>query len=221
MEEIARHYTTLWTSTVAAVGEREWSVADMEGNIVMLRQNPEAYGDEAKRLEVSGEIRLGEVVNKIVAIGSSNDGEAQTKGPEKDKGQTSWRATPDLPRSLDEDLGALVRPQAFIGTQEGSIYLLGAINASLTDTLIRLQTALSTRVLAPGYMPWAKFRAWKSESREADEPFRFVDGEMVEQGLLRLADDVLDDVLRESGLGENGLTIARLRAWGEELRRLY
>lgn len=227
IHELARHYATLWTSAVAAVGEQEWTVADMEGNIAMLRQNPDAYGDEKKKLEVSGEMRLCEVVNKIIPITSSSAGAGQKESVSKGKRRTSSMASAAvsrqvaIPNSLADDFGALVRPQAFVGTQEGSIYLLGAINASLTDALIRLQTALSTRILSPGYMPWAKFRAWKTEVREADEPFRFVDGEMVEQGLLKLSDSVLEDVLRESGLGENGLTVARLRSWGEELRRLY
>lgn len=228
INELARHYATLWTSAVAAVGEGEWTVADMEGNIAMLRQNPDAYGDEKKRLEVSGEMRLCEIVNKIIPITSSSSGTGQKKDSvSKGKRRTSSMASAAvsreaaIPSSLTDDFGPLVRPQAFVGTQEGSIYLLGAINASLTDAMIRLQTALSTRILSPGYMPWAKFRAWKTEVREADEPFRFVDGEMVEQGLLKLDDGVLEDVLRESGLGENGLTVARLRSWGEELRRLY
>lgn len=229
IHEIARHYATLWTSAVAAIGEQEWTIADMEGNIAMLRQNPDAYGDEAKRLEVSGEMRLGEVVNKIIPITTSSQGpaankDAVTRGKRRTSSMANTgtaKAATTLPSSLTDDFGPLVRPQAFVGTQEGSIYLLGAINASLTDALIRLQTALSTRILSPGYMPWAKFRAWKTDVREADEPFRFVDGEMVEQGLLSLADGVLEDVLRESGLGENGLTVGRLRSWGEELRRLY
>jgi len=105
--------------------------------------------------------------------------------------------------------------------------MLGALNPAYTDSLIRLQTALSTRVLAPGYMPWAKYRAWKTEVREAEEPFRFVDGEMVEQGLLNLPDNILEDVLRESGLGTApeegglGLSVKQVRLWGEDLRRLY
>lgn len=230
MTEIARHYATLWTSAVAAVGEQEWAVADMEGNMAMLRQNPDAYADEAKRLEVSGEMRLGEVVNKMIPIMPSGLGAAGNRDiVDKGKRRTSsmatagpgFKAANTLPTSLADDFGPLVRPQAFVGTQEGSIYLLGAINTSLTDAMIRLQTALSTRILSPGYMPWAKFRAWKTDVRESDEPFRFVDGEMVEAGLLGLADGVLEDVLRESGLDENGLTVARLRSWGEELRRLY
>lgn len=99
--------------------------------------------------------------------------------------------------------------------------MLGAINPTYIDALLRIQACLSTRVLAPGYMPWAKYRAWKTDVRESDEPFRFVDGEMVEQGLLNLSDNILEDVLRESGLEDSGLAVQGMRKWGEDLRRLY
>ncbi|KAK5955863.1 hypothetical protein OHC33_003504 [Knufia fluminis] len=223
LQETARHFATLWTSAVAAVGEREWAVADMEGNIATLRQNPEAYGDEARRLEVTCEMRLGEVVNKIIPITSS---QPVTKLPDQaSKGKARSGSTTTAPiRSgsfSQENAGPLIRPQAFIATVEGSIYMLGAINPTYVDALLRIQACLSTRVLAPGYMPWAKYRAWKTDVREADEPFRFVDGEMVEQGLLNLPDDMLEDVLRESGLEDSGLTVSGMRKWGEDLRRLY
>ncbi|KAK5077880.1 hypothetical protein LTS08_003282 [Lithohypha guttulata] len=224
-EEVARHFATLWTSAVANVAEREWALADVEGNIAMLRQNPDAYGDEARRLEVTGELRLGEVVNKIVPIVSSQSTfVAQTSEiANKGKGRTGSTTTaPKRQFSLkSEDAGPLIRPQAFIATVEGSIYLLGAINPTYVDALLRIQSCLSTRVLAPGYMPWAKYRAWSTEVREVDEPFRFVDGEMVESGLLNLPDNTLNDVLRESGLNEQGLSIEKLKSWGEDLRRLY
>lgn len=242
LAEMARHYATLWTSAVAAVGEREWVAADMEGNLAMLRHNSDAYGDEAHRLEVSGEMRLGEVVNKIVPIPQTTITTSQNsinvataaaadKGKARTGSTTSRPPQPTTTVDLTQDLGPLVRPQAFLATVEGSIYLLGAINTAYTDALLRLQAALASRVLAPGYMPWSKYRAWKTEVREADEPFRFIDGEMVESGLLNLPDAALLEVLREAGLDGSanvsadkpvsGLTVERVRAWGEELRRLY
>lgn len=219
IEETARHYATMWSAACANVAEREWVVADVEGNLAMLRHNPEAYGDEGRKLEVTGEMRLGEVVNKIVPITTQ-----QSATIELDlKGKSRTGSTTTRPRgaSVTEDVGPLIRPQAFIATIEGSIYLLGGINPAYVDALLRIQACLATRVLAPGYMPWAKFRAWNTEVREADEPFRFVDGEMVESGLLNLPVEVLEDVIRESGLNEQGLTVEKLKSWGEDLRRLY
>jgi DNA damage-binding protein 1 len=42
-----------------------------------------------------------------------------------------------------------------------------------------LQTNLADLVHTPGDMPFAKYRAFKNQVREADEPFRFVDGELI------------------------------------------
>lgn len=223
IEETARHFATLWSSACANVSEREWVVADMEGNLAMLRHNPEAYGDEGRKLEVTGEMRIGEVVNKIVPITTSQSSSTKSIEPDlKGKARTGSTTTRVArSSSMSEDAGPLIRPQAFIATVEGSIYLLGAINPAYVDALLRIQACLSTRVLAPGYMPWAKFRAWQTEVRESDEPFRFVDGEMVESGLLNLSVEVLEDVIRESDLDEQGLTVEKLKSWGEDLRRLY
>lgn len=227
--EQARHFATLWTSALAAVADNEWVIADVEGNLSMLRQNADAYGDEARRLEMTGEMRLGETVNKIVPIlvGSAAAPVADTSKGKARQGSAVLSRTATRGSVSQDGAGPLVRPQAFIATIEGSIYMLGAVNAAYTDALIRLQNALANRVLSPGYMPWAKYRAWKTEVRESDEPFRFVDGEMVEQGLLKLPDAMLEEALKETGLdlgpteGGIGLTLERIRSWGEELRRLY
>jgi DNA damage-binding protein 1 len=49
---------------------------------------------------------------------------------------------------------------------------------------MRLQAAVAAYVDSPGNMPFNKFRAFRSTVREADEPFRFVDGELIERFLV-------------------------------------
>jgi DNA damage-binding protein 1 len=66
-------------------------------------------------------------------------------------------------------------------------------------------------------MPWTKYRAFKTEVREADEPYRLVDGEMIEM-VLGLDNDVLHDVCKE--LGAN-VEVEELTAMVEGLRRLH
>ncbi|EXJ84686.1 hypothetical protein A1O3_05356 [Capronia epimyces CBS 606.96] len=189
LQETSRHFATLWSSSTAVLREDEWVVADMEGNLIMLRQGSLDSDNRAarRRLEVTGEFRLGEVVNKI-------------------------------PRA-----GPLVTPRTFLATIEGAIYMLATISPAYVNVLLLLQAALATRVQAPGYMPWAKFRAWKTEVLERDEPFRVVDGEMIEQGLQALTDQELETVLREGGLMEEALNVSveEVRGWADELRRLY
>jgi DNA damage-binding protein 1 len=217
--EVSRHYATLWSSAVAVMGENEWVVADMEGNLAMLNRNPEGVtGDDRKRLAVTGEFRIGEVVNKIIPI--FPPGSVAGKGKGKERSRTLSTADRNQQNSRS---GPLIYPKAFLATIEGAIYMLGSINPSYIDALIRLQNTLANKVESPGYMPWNRYRAWKTEVRESDDPFRFVDGEVVEQALLRLGDEELAQALKEAGLseGENPVGVEEARSWGEELRRLY
>jgi DNA damage-binding protein 1 len=199
----------------------------------MLRRNTEAVtDDDRRRLELTGEMRLGEVINKIVPIisATTTHGNIKAVGKGKERSRTMSSAiSADVSErnARTSRNGPLIQPQAFIGTIEGAIYMLGAINAPYVDALLRLQAALATRVQAPGGMPWTRYRAWRTETREGDEPFRFVDGEMVEDGLLSLSVPELEAVLRENGLMDEAkdggleLSVDEVRGWAEELRRLY
>ncbi len=228
LQEMSRHFASLWSSAAAVLQEDEWVVADMEGNLITLRQNRGDSSEEIqRRLEVTGEFRLGEVVNKIVPLATPTpqksrdttmtdaDGSAAARGG--GLGQDSAKS------KAQARVGPLVSPRAFAATVEGAIYMLASINPAYQNVLLLLQSALATRVQAPGYMPWSKFRSWKTEAVEKDEPFRFVDGEMLEQALLALDDAELQALLREGGLAAEdslNVTVPEVRGWAEELRRL-
>lgn len=66
---------------------------------------------------------------------------------------------------------------------EGSIYLFALIAPSYLDLLMRLQSNMASMVRSPGDIPFNSYRAFKNTVREAEEPFRFVDGELVERFL--------------------------------------
>ena len=232
LKEVSRHFATVWSSASCVIGENHWLLADVEGNLCTLRRDPTGpTPDDRRRLQMTGEFRLCAVVNKIVPIAGGASTSAATAAATKGKGkersrtlsssnpQTSGVQEPQRP----ERTGPLITPRAFLATVEGSIYLHGSINPAYLDVLLRLQRPLAERVQAPGHMPWANYRAWKTMVREGEEPFRFVDGEVLEGGLLHLSDSVLEQVLKEAGLaGEDfGVSITEARRWGEELRRLY
>ncbi|ETN41643.1 uncharacterized protein HMPREF1541_03579 [Cyphellophora europaea CBS 101466] len=198
LKEVSRHFATVWSSAVTTIAENQWLLADMEGNLITLRRDPTGpTPDDRRRLQVTGEFRLGELERSSLA----------TDKPKRE--------------------GPLITPRAFMGTVEGAIYLHGTINPAYLDVMLRLQRPLVERVRAPGHMPWAAYRGFKTQVREAEEPFRFVDGEVLESGLLELDDGVLEEVLKEAGLwsaedeGGFGVTVEEVRGWGEELRRLY
>ncbi|KIW63676.1 hypothetical protein, variant [Phialophora macrospora] len=211
--EVSRHFATLWSSATTAIMENEWVVADMEGNLITLRQIQDGTGPSGynRRLEMTGEFNLGEVVNKIVALSVT---------PRQSR--ESWSKVsndPEQIRQLPRE-GPVVTPRAFVATVEGSIYMLGTINPPYLHILLTLQSVLANRVQAPGYMPWSKYRAWRTEVLEKDEPFRVVDGGMLEQALIQLGDDDLEACLKEGGLDGEKVTVQDVRRWGEELKRL-
>lgn len=80
---------------------------------------------------------------------------------------------------------------------------------------MRLQSNLAALVDAPGHVPFAKYRAFKNQVREADEPFRFVDGELVEMFL-----DQDEEMQRRACEGLD-VDVEGMRGIVEALRRLH
>lgn len=154
--EIARHFETLWSTAVAAVAEDTYLQSDAEGNLVVLHHERSSYSEEDKRrLRVTSEMQLGELVNRIRRI--------------------------DVQPSPD----AVIIPRAFIGTVEGSIYLFALIAPGKQDLLMRMQSQMAMMVKSPGHVPFPRFRGFKSGVRDMGEdgPMRFVDGTLLEQFL--------------------------------------
>lgn len=80
---------------------------------------------------------------------------------------------------------------------------------------MRLQVAIASYVQSPGHMPFAKYRAFKTSVREAEEPFRFVDGELIERFLdcpLGLQDEIVEGL---------GVSAEEVRGMVEGLKRLH
>ncbi|KAI1579708.1 MMS1-N multi-domain protein [Pyrenophora tritici-repentis] len=152
--EVARHYQITWATAVAEVDTNMYLESDAEGNLMVLYRDPNGVTDDDKRrLNVSSEMLLGEMVNRIRRI--------------------------DVLTASD----AVVIPRAFVGTVEGSIYLFGLISPAHQNLLMTLQSNLGALIPAPGDMDFAKFRAFKNGVRQEEEPMRFVDGEFVERFL--------------------------------------
>lgn len=66
MKEVARHFQTVWTTAVADIAENTYLVSDAEGNLIVLRRNVNGVtAEDQRRLEVTSEMLLGEMVNRI------------------------------------------------------------------------------------------------------------------------------------------------------------
>ena len=186
VKEVARHFQTAWCTATALVDENTYLESDAEGNLSVLRQNVNGVtADDRRRLEVTSEIRLGEMVNRIRPV--------------------------NVPASSN----AAVVPKAFMATAEGSLYLFGLIRPEKQDLLMRLQNNIAKFVQSPGFVPFNKYRAFKNEVRSAEEPYRFVDGELIEYFLE--ATSAMQDEMCE-GLG---VDVEDIKTLVESLRRMH
>ncbi|KAJ5256820.1 hypothetical protein N7478_012924 [Penicillium angulare] len=168
LEEVGRHYQTVWSTAVASIGENEILVSETQGNLVVLTRNTNGVTDQDKRrLIPTSEIALGEMVNQIRPI--------------------------DIPQLSN----VTVTPRAFLATVEGSIYLFALINPDHQDFLMTLQSVIASKVESLGDLPFDRFRAFRTLARSADAPYRFVDGELIEKFLTcepELQEEIVADV---------------------------
>ncbi|EGS21783.1 uncharacterized protein CTHT_0036510 [Thermochaetoides thermophila DSM 1495] len=170
--ERARHYQSAWSTAVGYVQNGLWLEADAQGNLQVLRQNVDGITeDDRKRMELTAEINLGEMVNRIRSI------------------------------TVETSPEALIIPRAFLGTVEGGIYMFGTIAPHALDLLLRFQEKVADVIKAVGDSDNANFRsyrAFKNAERVGHGPFRFLDGELLERFLD--VDEAIQEVIC-SGLG--------------------
>ncbi|UQC76631.1 CPSF A subunit region [Colletotrichum lupini] len=192
--ERARHFQYIWATSVCHLEEHSWLESDAQGNLMVLRRNPNAPTEhDQKQMEVISEFHLGEQVNKI-------------------------RSLDIVPNENDP-----IVPKAFLATVEGSVYVFADIRPEHQSLLLQFQENLAGVVKtlgqadnAPGaglsFMSWRGFRNAK---RAADAPFRFVDGELIERFL------DLDEAKQEAVVAGLGPTVENMRNLVEELKRMH
>jgi DNA damage-binding protein 1 len=76
LEEIGRHYHAAWATAVGHVEGTSWLEADANGNLMVLSANTQgATADDKKRMNITSEMNLGEMVNRIrkVTVDSSEN----------------------------------------------------------------------------------------------------------------------------------------------------
>ena len=192
LAETGRHFLTVWTTACCYIDTDTWLEADAEGNLLVLRQNTAGVtADDRRRLEVVSEMRLGEMVNRL------------------------------RPVSVEATAGAPVVPKAFMATVEGGVYLFGQIAPVWLDLLMRLQAALAPLVISLGNVPFNSYRGFRNQVREVEEPYRFVDGELIE-GFLDLDIATQEGVVQELGeLGRAKGGLEGIKALVEGLKRLH
>ncbi|KAK4200972.1 mono-functional DNA-alkylating methyl methanesulfonate N-term-domain-containing protein [Triangularia verruculosa] len=152
--EVARHWQSASGTALCHVDGDDWLEADDQGNLMMLRRNTDAVVmEDRKIMNVTAEINLGEMVNRIRSV------------------------------RVETGRGAMVVPRAFLGTVGGGIYMFGTIAPEAQDLLLRFQENLARVVQTAGEMEFYSYRAFRNAEREGNEPVRFLDGELLERFL--------------------------------------
>jgi DNA damage-binding protein 1 len=202
LTEVARDFQCYFTTAVCHVEGDSWLESDHFGNLNVLRRNKEGVTEsDRKRMQAIGEMSLGENVNKICKVNV-------VTGPNAAVIPKAFLATVSLPTNSLCSL--LTREQT-----EGAIYLYATIAPLYQDLLLRLQTNMAEMIVSPGNIPFNRYRSFKSNEREAEEPFRFVDGELIER-FLDLSEALQEDIVK--GLGPS---VEDVRNLVEELKRLH
>ncbi|KAG8166430.1 hypothetical protein KVR01_002119 [Diaporthe batatas] len=186
LTERARHYQSAWATAVCHIEDQSWLEADAQGNLMVLRRNPDGPTlDDQRRMETVSEMNLGEMVNCIRKI------------------------------AVETSSSAMIVPQAFLGTVEGSIYMFGTVASHAQDLLMRFQSRLADRIRTPGDIPLDKYRSFRNAEREGEGPFRFLDGEVLER-FLDMDEETQQEVCH--GLGPS---VEDMRNIVEELKRMH
>lgn len=122
LKEIARHFQTAWSTAVAYVDDHTWLESEAEGNLMILQHNVSGVtAEDRRRLERVGEIRLGELVNRIRTI------------------------------EVEPSSGATVIPRAFLGTVRILLLglpVFDLISISTNSPICKRSTARSTSSLS-------------------------------------------------------------------------
>ncbi|KAJ5559128.1 hypothetical protein N7535_009008 [Penicillium sp. DV-2018c] len=187
LTEVGRHYQTVWSTAVTCVGDETFLQSDAEGNLIVLSRNMNGVTAQDKhRLIPTSEISLGEMVNRI------------------------------RPISIPQLASVTVTPRAFMATVEGSLFLFAVISPEHQDFLMTLQGVISEKVDSLGNLSFNKFRGFRTMVRTSDAPYRFVDGELIEE-FLRCSPSMQEEIVQEIGSSD----VEEVKATIEALRRLH
>lgn len=116
---------------------------------------------------------------------------------------------------------SIVQPKAYLGTVEGGLFMFGLIDANYLDLLMKLQANMSRVVKGIGDLDFNRFRAFSTKGRQAEEPFRFVDGELLEK-YLDLDESTMEMVVKgEKSTDDVGIGAEEVKNIIETLKRLH
>ena len=201
--EVARHHQSCWSTAVTHIEGNSYLQSDAEGNLLVLMRNEDGVLlEDKKRMMVTSEMNLGEQVNTIRQVNVEPSPNAMLV-------PKAFLATVS---SISKSHESLVLSQK---QTEGSIYLFSVITPSSQSILMNLQNRMSAIIQTLGNMDFNTYRSFKNAERETVEPYRFVDGELIERFL-----DV-DEATQQEICKGLGPSVEDMRNMVEELKRMH
>jgi len=196
LTEISRAYDTQWSTAIDMMDATTLINADAEGNLSIWQRDEALLESDRKRLSRIGEMRLGQMINRIRHIN------VQTQ-----------HLIPN----------AVLQPCAYIATVEGGLYFLAKISEAKTQLLLQLQSNLAQVALGVGGLSFDRWRGFVTPARLTEAPFRIVDGDFI-QRFLELDDDAARTVVAGGGGGgaiELDATVDEVRSLVESLKTFH
>jgi len=232
IEPVARDYHAAWMTAVAAVDGDTFVGAENSYNLFVLKKASEAAlaaggsplcDEDRARLETTGEVHVGEFINKFVAgslvmraperggsggAGGGDRGAADADAAAAPPSAAAPAAAPPPPSaSLSLSSSRPNQDTLLFGTIGGVIGVLLPLTKKQFDWFDRLQRAMRRRVRGVGGLDHAEWRAFANE--RVSSPSRgVVDGDLVEQFLELGAEDARG-VAEEMGAGETAESVAK------------
>ena len=98
--------------------------------------------------------------------------------------------------------------------------MFALIEKTKVDFLVTLQSNMVEHLMSPGGIDFNKYRAYRSQVREEDEPKRFVDGELIEK-FLDCTPEEQEVFVSGLMLNDTKVTVSEARDIIENLKRLH
>jgi DNA damage-binding protein 1 len=182
LDEVARHWDTLWTVAVHALDDETFLVSENSFNLVTLKRNTDnASDDERSRLTLTGEFHMGDSINRF------RRGSLVMQLPEAEAGGSEPLVT------------------HLFATVHGALGVIAKLPEERFQFLLKVQNAIASTVRGVGGLTHAAWRAFANETRTEDSS-RFIDGVLIESllelpvdkqlAIARILDMPLDDLLR-------------------------
>ena len=153
IEERARDANSTWMTAVELLDDDTFLGAENSHNLFVLRKNGDAATDEERqRLDIVGEVHLGEFVNR-------------------------FRRGSLVMRAPDSELSKV--PTTLFATINGVIGVLASLPYDQFAFLSRLQDAMCATVRGVGGFSWSAWRSFGNDRRVADAR-NFIDGDLIE-----------------------------------------